>query len=158
MGFAAHFLILTLFLVAPAHEPFADRNADAIVCGKSAQSVARTVVRAMKSAGLTDITEQRGAYFLELPNHDRYDAAHARSFRARYPQGSRRAFRAEVVPGKARQCVAVKFLEDCPPEMAPEGEPRAWHWCGDPASLLFLHDVQILRPMVGGRSAAVERD
>ena len=68
-----------------------------------------------------------------------YDLRHAASLLAApFAPVPFRRLRIELVPRKAKRCIAVKLSEECGPELAPEGEPRTWHPCGDPASGPFL--------------------
>lgn len=57
-------------------------------------------------------------------------------FRAQLPQLRRgHELRIEAIPRtRPVNCVAVKIWEACAPELAPEGEPKQWHYCGDPVS------------------------
>ena len=147
----------------PAHEPFADPNADALLCDRSPRSASHMVTEALGKAGLTNVVEGAApTYFLHRdPNTNvaKYDLEHARFFRASYADGSiRRALRAEVLPIRSRDCFSVKFWEDCSPDTAPMGAPHDWHWCGDPVSSTFINRVQALRPLLGATAGAIEPD
>jgi hypothetical protein len=122
------------------HFPTLSSRVDATLCERSLPQARRQLFEAVAaSSAKPPVAASDASWLAADPTLTGIDRAKVESWISSIPlsDGTRR-LRIELLPLSGRDCISLKLFEECAPELAPEGDPRTWHACGDPSSGPFL--------------------
>lgn len=124
-----------------AHEPFVRRSPqDGLLCDRSIRAAIREVTNAVNATTGSSRRVEPDPRLAEAWTASGFDPARSAALIADKLPLSRpqHRLRVDLAPQKKGECVAIRISEECGPDLAPEGDPREWHACGDPQSGGFL--------------------
>lgn len=143
----------------PQHEPFVNTAThDGLLCEQSMRGAKNRLAAAAAGVHIDEPKQVAvDAYSRELWSGSPFRADRAAVLNVSLPNARpEHRLRIDLAPQRDGDCIAIRISEECGPSLAPEGEPRAWHPCGDPGSGAFFNAKNQLLEKLG--LSAVEND